>query len=63
MFNKIYENLKPAESFRFMQEFIIEIARLETIINHGKSKFTKGESSEKEIWEAIIDIIKHRQKL
>ena len=58
MFDKIYENLKSAESFRFMQEIHTELTRMETTINHSKSKFINGDASEKEIWNAIIEIIK-----
>ncbi len=59
-FDKIYENIKPAESFRFMQEICTELGRLEYLVNHNKSKFTKGDESESEIWECILNILESR---
>ncbi len=61
MFDKIYKNVKPAEVFTFMQGLVVNLERLETQINHGRNKFISGETSEKEIWQAIIEIIQNKK--
>lgn len=63
MFDKIYKQFKSAESFYYMEMILSSLVKLESSINHSKSKMISGDDSEKAIWEGIIEIIRERQKI